>query len=396
MEAPANFQFLDMGYDPVNDEVAMVGTVDGFATVFELNAEQDQFNAQTLANLPGATSSAEVFGISSDGSRIAGISPSADSVSNEGTTWLRISPSQSAGIGFISGLTNNSSAAAAWSGGVVGNSAGQIPITWDTENEIQTLPGTENGLSSAEDVTQDGEISVGSSTHEVFDGAAYFWDSTGINRLNDTVAGFTIFNSIAQAISPDGNFIGGEIRLIDEKSNFINAVAIWEGPERTLRVLTDNNGNLINGIVSDISNSGYAVGTFTDESFNPFAFIWNPDFELSGTPGVRPLELWLEEEFGMANLPFPPVAVMALAEGNGKLFFNVSGFKGNQGFSALIEIENVFALGDVNRDGNIDLLDVAPFVELILSGEFQFEADLNQDSTVDLLDIGPFVNALSG
>ncbi len=53
-------------------------------------------------------------------------------------------------------------------------------------------------------------------------------------------------------------------------------------------------------------------------------------------------------------------------------------------------------LGDVNLDGAVDLLDVAPFIDLISSGEFQFEADLNGDGFVNLLDVAPFVDLLSG
>ena len=52
-------------------------------------------------------------------------------------------------------------------------------------------------------------------------------------------------------------------------------------------------------------------------------------------------------------------------------------------------------LGDVNRDGAVDLLDVSPFVDAILSGEFIPEADINGDGTVDLLDVGPFVQLLT-
>ena len=51
-------------------------------------------------------------------------------------------------------------------------------------------------------------------------------------------------------------------------------------------------------------------------------------------------------------------------------------------------------LGDVNLDGSVDLLDVAPFVALISSGEFQPEADINQDGSVDLLDVAPFIDLL--
>lgn len=52
-------------------------------------------------------------------------------------------------------------------------------------------------------------------------------------------------------------------------------------------------------------------------------------------------------------------------------------------------------LGDVNLDGVVDLLDVAPFVQLISDGGFSVEADINGDGIVDLLDIGPFVDILS-
>ena len=61
----------------------------------------------------------------------------------------------------------------------------------------------------------------------------------------------------------------------------------------------------------------------------------------------------------------------------------------NQGFCE-------FVLGDVNLDGEVNLLDVSPFVTLIVSGEYQVEADINQDEAVNLLDIAPFVDLLSG
>ena len=53
-------------------------------------------------------------------------------------------------------------------------------------------------------------------------------------------------------------------------------------------------------------------------------------------------------------------------------------------------------LGDVNLDGIVNLLDVAPFVDRISSGTYQPEADINQDSAVDLEDVDPFVLLLSG
>ena len=57
---------------------------------------------------------------------------------------------------------------------------------------------------------------------------------------------------------------------------------------------------------------------------------------------------------------------------------------------------NTISLGDINGDGNINLLDIAPFVELISNGQFQENADSNQDGSVDLLDGAPFVELLAG
>ena len=53
-------------------------------------------------------------------------------------------------------------------------------------------------------------------------------------------------------------------------------------------------------------------------------------------------------------------------------------------------------IGDVNCDGNIDLLDVGPFVDAIIAGVFDPKADINGDGMVDLLDVGPFVTILTG
>ncbi len=53
-------------------------------------------------------------------------------------------------------------------------------------------------------------------------------------------------------------------------------------------------------------------------------------------------------------------------------------------------------LGDINLDGVINLLDVAPFVTLLTDGEYQIEADIKLDAAVDLLDVEPFVSRLTG
>ena len=64
-------------------------------------------------------------------------------------------------------------------------------------------------------------------------------------------------------------------------------------------------------------------------------------------------------------------------------------------FSASDVFVNGLMLGDVNQDGSVDLLDVAPFVELLSTGTFQAEADINGDGEVNLLDVELFVELLT-
>lgn len=51
-------------------------------------------------------------------------------------------------------------------------------------------------------------------------------------------------------------------------------------------------------------------------------------------------------------------------------------------------------LGDVNLDGFVTLLDVAPFIDRITTGIYQTEADCNQDGLVTLLDVEPFIDSI--
>ena len=52
--------------------------------------------------------------------------------------------------------------------------------------------------------------------------------------------------------------------------------------------------------------------------------------------------------------------------------------------------------GDMNCDGEVNFLDIGPFIGILSSGSFSAKADINQDESVNLLDILPFVVLLSG
>lgn len=52
-------------------------------------------------------------------------------------------------------------------------------------------------------------------------------------------------------------------------------------------------------------------------------------------------------------------------------------------------------LGDVNRDGVVDFLDISPFITVLATNGFQEEADIDQNGAVDFLDISPFIGILA-
>ena len=53
-------------------------------------------------------------------------------------------------------------------------------------------------------------------------------------------------------------------------------------------------------------------------------------------------------------------------------------------------------LGDLNEDGEINLLDVGPFVDALLGNEYVLRADMNCDGQVNLLDVPIFIDVLTG
>ena len=72
---------------------------------------------------------------------------------------------------------------------------------------------------------------------------------------------------------------------------------------------------------------------------------------------------------------------------------------GAQDFSMVIngiQVEPPFVVGDVNSDGTVSFLDIAPFIAILSSGEYSVQADVNDDDSVNFLDIAPFIALLAG
>ena len=68
-------------------------------------------------------------------------------------------------------------------------------------------------------------------------------------------------------------------------------------------------------------------------------------------------------------------------------------FDGN-GF-ARVFVSQFAELGDVNLDGAVNFLDIGPFISILSSDDYLFEADIDQNGVVDFLDIQHFIELLS-
>ena len=71
-------------------------------------------------------------------------------------------------------------------------------------------------------------------------------------------------------------------------------------------------------------------------------------------------------------------------------------YLGGDGNDIVVLAADNVLLGDVNQDGNVNLLDVGPFVEALSMGDYLCEADTNQDGAVNLLDVDQFIDILAG
>ncbi len=211
--------------------------------------------------------------------------------------------------------------------------------------------------------------------------------------------------------------VGNDLLLIDWTTpNITTALEGWHANSgditgngrRDVFFGSDNNDHLFENVQSTITDfdaltNGQLPG-FHDQS--PIA--------ISGTlaPG--------ESKFLFANSVLPlnaHVAVIARSTGDiglsasiGATNVGTSDRKGDgiaEGFEfdvtsagiVLFEITNNsdgILLGDLNGDGEFNLLDVQPFVDLLSNSEFDPAADFNGDGEVSLLDVSLFVEGLTG
>jgi outer membrane protein assembly factor BamB len=210
-------------------------------------------------------------------------------------------------------------------------------------------------------------------------------DGTGMGPF--TSGGPGILGTTSFAFGPDGNlyvasFNGGTVQRYDGATGiFIDTFA--SGMPGATGLVFDSDGKL------------WVAALFTHEVYQ---FAANGDLITSFSTGA--------DTFPSHILISPndeDELLISLTGAAGVFRFSTSGvpagpfiFGGGLTVPGQAFLVDTFLLGDLNGDGVVNLLDVAPFVAAIVNGTFIPEADINGDGHVDLLDVQPFVQLLVG
>ena len=232
-----------------------------------------------------------------------------------------------------------------------------------------------------------------------------------LGALRSSPSGFT---GVFQGVPPDGMGVGGGFLAHAGPDNSYMGVSFTNAGTFTVNdvistwmispVLNLENGNVIsfytrtvdmslfpdrldirlstNGASANVGSNAFTVGDFTTS-----LMTINPGLMVGGYP----------QEWTQFNVEIEGLA--EATEGRFALHYFIEDLSIN---AEAIGIDTLTygipspecVLGDVNMDGGVTLLDVNPFVQIIVSGDFLCEADINQDQVVDLLDVSPFVDIL--
>jgi len=166
----------------------------------------------------------------------------------------------------------------------------------------------------------------------------------------------------------------------------------------------ETSGTLGNGQAVSGDLTGTLTGISQDAHITSMFIDQNQDFANQTVTGLTQVSA-----FGGARLDQIGSAIAQAANGTGTggditVTFNDLGpatesqSRSNASYASFaVEAGTVGIIGDVNTDGIVNFLDIAPFIGVLsMIDVFQFEADTNQDGLVNFLDIAPFIGVLAG
>ena len=111
-----------------------------------------------------------------------------------------------------------------------------------------------------------------------------------------------------------------------------------------------------------------------------------------GATGAPVIAVWATSEVESPDVPDHKRTIVSLLATT--IDIGQNAVQLGSGIRFVRDVDDVL-VGDINCDGAVNLLDVAPFVSAISNGIFILEADTNFDGVVNLLDVKPFVDILS-
>ncbi len=241
---------------------------------------------QDLGILPGGTSQQFALGISPDGATVVG--SNATATGSEAFAWDAEAGTR--GLGMLPGSLNSTARAVSNDGSViVGEDGGQDPldptslraVIWEAGRGVRALgdlPGVEPIWSSATDVSADGTVVVGWGTSGepgtlTIEREAFIWDvSNGMRGLGGLPGQPAI--SRATAISRDGATVVGYARVEGLSGPDYDEPFVWDAA-RGMRSLGAFAGARVS-VPLDVSDGGSTVVGYMPFPFagTDLALIW--------------------------------------------------------------------------------------------------------------------------
>ncbi len=253
------------------------------------------------------------------------------------------------------------------------------------------------------------------------DGVAVLMHDTTVNRTTDGF-GLIANMTLSQVKNLDaGSWFGPEFAGAEVPTLAEALVAVGQRGRILLDIKVDGMGSAIDNALNEASTLGDRIytaedlwlwpGPNADYATNlidaeyllgsiPANSVWQSAgyFESQRAIGVRGWDV----SSGQMSSGF---AAAARAEGLVASVYTINDVFSMQQFVNLgvtametdfpeVLADLVVLRGDVNLDQQVNLLDVQPFVQLLLDSAFQNEADTNEDGLVDIQDIANFVELI--
>ena len=228
-----------------------------------------------------------------------------------------------------------------------------------------------NSVSRSGDVNGDGiddlivATPVASESYVVYGSNAGFAPSLDLSTF-DSTNGFVINGAAGRSVSGAGDVNGDGIDdiIIGERSGSPGGIS---GAGKSYVVFGNSAGFALSFDVSTLNGT------------NGFVLNGNGEFASSGTS--------VSGAGDVNGDGIDDIIIGAPRADAGGIF--------SAGKSYVVFGQRTMELGDVDRDGAVNFLDISPFIGLLTTGEYQLEADTNEDNDVNFLDISPFIQMLS-